>query len=81
MKNFKFLLATAFVFAVGSAFTSAKTEAEDLWVRNGDGTYQLKSPDGECIGDQGTCSYHKIDPQGPNDASNFTAAEAGNYVP
>ncbi|RLJ75146.1 DUF6520 family protein [Pedobacter alluvionis] len=80
MKNFKLLLATAVLFAVGSAFASS-TKAEDLYVRNSNGTYQLKT--GHCeVQDNSTCSYNIIDPNGPlNQDSNFTEAEPGVYVP
>jgi hypothetical protein len=81
MKNFKLLLSTAVLFAVGSAFASTSTKVEDLWIRNSNGTYQLKT--GHCeVQENSTCSYTINDPEGPlNQDSNFTAAESGVYVP
>lgn len=75
MKNFKLLLATAVVFAVGSAFTASNKAVEGEYVLI-DGTYQLKSsrPTGECQDmTSQICDYTKTNPSGNNqNPANFT---------
>lgn len=58
MKNFKLLLGSAVLFAVGSAFTASNNAAGE-YVKNGD-TWELKDG-GSCISQPGaTCDYTKV---------------------
>jgi len=82
MKNFKLLLATAVMFAVGSAFTAAEKNAvAGEYVLIGS-TYVLKSSrpaSGHCEdNDQAICDYTKTNPSGNNtNPANFTANSSG----
>ncbi|QIH34464.1 DUF6520 family protein [Sphingobacterium sp. DR205] len=72
MKNFKLLLATAVVFAVGSAFTANNNIAGE-YVLNGD-TWELKDG-GLCRDEAGSiCDYTKVGsattPEHPNQYEN-----------
>lgn len=84
MKNFKLLLATAVVFAVGSAFTASPKDIGDEYVLQG-GTYQLRSSvPGDCVGASGTCSYTKIANSGSQpdqNPANFQPRTAGTFIP
>lgn len=73
MKNFKLLLATAVLFAVGSAFASTNTKAvTGEYYRDASG-FHLKGPDGECVDNGPSCSYTIINPSGSlTDPNNFT---------
>lgn len=83
MKNFKLLLATAVVFAVGSAFTAAEKNAvAGEYVLIGS-TYVLKSsrPAGRCLPSADTCDYTKINPSGNNtNPANFAANASGTWT-
>lgn len=75
MENFKLILSTAIVFAVGDAFPTGKQSIQDEYVLIGS-TFQLMSslPPGHCqISPGKVCDYIKINPSGNNiDPSNFT---------
>jgi hypothetical protein len=86
MKNFKLLLATAVIFAVGSSFASVKSAVAGEYVLNGD-TWQLKG-NGTCQQIGGICDYTKtgdaVTEEYPNELqnpANFTANNNGTYVP
>lgn len=84
MKNFKLLLATAVMFAVGSAFTASPKDIGDEYVLQGS-TYVLRSslPNGFCEDGAGTCSYTKIANSGTNpdqNSANFTHRRDGQFV-
>lgn len=73
MKNFKLLLATAVLFAVGSAFTASNKVAGEYILQGS--TYVLKSTqNGHCDASQNSiCDYTKINPSGSNtNPANFT---------
>jgi hypothetical protein len=75
MKNFKLLLATAVLFAVGSAFTASSKVFAGEYVLQGS-TFVLKStlPPGHCENEQNIiCDYTKTNPSGDNtNPANFT---------
>jgi len=82
MKNFKLLLATAVVFAVGSAFTAAEKNAVAGEYVLIDGVYQIKTdrPEGLCVQASETCDYTKINPSGNNtNPANFQPFQAGRW--
>lgn len=83
MKNFKLLLATAVIFAVGSAFTMSPKDIGDEYVLI-DGTYVLRSQHpGTCFGQSGTCSWTKIANNGSNpdqNPANFQQRTTGQFV-
>ncbi|ANF52950.1 hypothetical protein A0O34_21560 [Chryseobacterium glaciei] len=59
MKNFKLLLATAVLFAVGSAFTASSKTVAGEYVKDGD-TWELKDG-GTCeLEPSEVCDYTKI---------------------
>jgi hypothetical protein len=82
MKNFKLLLAAAMMIAVGSSFAASGNNAvAGEYVKNSNGTYELKG-NGLCQ-DQptSTCDYTIIDPMGPLDEdSNFQPHAQGLWV-
>lgn len=76
MKNFKLLLATAVLFAVGSAFTVSNKALVGEYILGTDGTFRLKStqPAGHCENaQQEICDYTKVNLSGNDtDPANFT---------
>lgn len=78
MKNFKLILGTAIVFAIGSAFTASNKAVSGEYILNGN-TFEL-SPEHECeISPGSVCDYTKTGsattPQYPNqfqNPANFT---------
>lgn len=72
MKNFKLLLATAIVFAVGSAFTSVKDAPSGAYVKIGSTYVPVAGRDGQCELGGDFCSYNKIGNAGQGTPSEFT---------
>lgn len=85
MKNFKLLLATAVLFAVGSAFTASSKAVAGEYILQGDTWVPIG--DGDCETGSGTCDYLKTGsattlqyPDQFQNPANFTANRPGVYV-